>query len=272
MIDKKTINKERANMVRQSNFLIRESDLYNLTLRQHRIVSYLISQIKPWDDDFHEYHFSRPDFCRICGIYGDGGRNYTDLWEDLQDIATIVIRDVKLPDGRKTILRWIEKPYMDPATNEIIIRMDRELKMFLLQLQGNYTEYELFYILHFRSKYSIRLYQLLKAADYQEYAHETSLYRKHWAVDDLKRQLRAEKYAAYKNFKQRVLLPAIKEINESSDKYIERVEEIRGGRRIAELIFHIGTRPPAERLDIHARIERDLDKIPGQMTMFETGN
>ena len=82
----------------------------------------------------------------------------------------------------------------------------------------------------------------------------------------------AEKYSAYKNFKQRVLLPAIKEISEFSDKYIERMEEIRRGRRISELIFHIGTRPPGERLKIQARIERDLDRIPGQMTLFETGN
>ena len=269
MIDQESVKRERSSMVRQSNFLIRESDLYNLSQRQHKIVSYLISQIQPWDDDFHEYHFCRPDFCRVCGIHVDSGKNYKDLWDDLQDIASIVIRDVKLPDGRRTILRWIEKPYMDPASNEIIIRMDRELKMFLLQLHGNYTEYELFYILHFRSKYSIRLYQLIKEADYQELKHETSLYCKRWEVEELKRQLRAEKYTAYKNFKQRVLQPAVKEISEFSDKYIDRVEEIRHGHKIAELAFYIGTHSPTDRLKIQADIVKDLDRIPGQLTLFD---
>ena len=258
-MEKRELNENRGSMVRQSNFLIRESKLYDLTQRQHKIVSYLISQIKPWDEDFKEYHFLRPDFCRVCGITVDSGKNYSDLWDDLQDIAEIVIRDVRLPDGRRTILRWIEKPYMDPKTNEIIIRMDPELKMFLLQLHGHYTEYELFYILHFRSKYSIRMYQLLKESDYHELEHERQLYRQRWTVDELRRLLCAEKYPAYKNLHQRVLTPAIKEINEFSDKIIDHVDEIRRGRRVLALDFYIGTKNPCERMKTIARIEKDLD-------------
>ena len=253
-------------MVRQSNFLIRESKLYNLTQRQHKIVSYLISQIKPWDEDFKEYHFSRPDFCRVCGITVDSGKNYSDLWEDLQDIAEIVIRDVKLPDGRRTILRWIEKPYMDPETDEIIIRMDPELKIFLLQLRGNYTEYELFYILHFKSKYTIRMYQLIKETDCSELEHEKQLYKKRWTVEELRRLLFAANYTEYKDLKRRVLSPAIKEINCCSDKLIEKVEEIRHGRRVIAIDFYIGTKNPCERIHIIARIEKDFEKLTASDT------
>ena len=136
------------------------------------------------------------------------------------------------------------------------------MKPFLLELKKNFTAYELIYTLHFRSKYSIRLYELVKSIHF----HEIETYSRTYPLDELKRLLDAETYEQYRDFRTRVLEPAIKELNKYSDKTIE-YRPIKRGRSVAQIELIISTKKPMERLRIRDQVEKDLGST--EITLFD---
>ena len=107
-------------------------------------------------------------------------------------------------------MSWIEKAYIIPESGTIDIRLDSDMKPFLLHLRQNFTSYELIYTLHFRSKYSIRLYELVKSIHY----NELNEYKRKYSLDELKRLLDCDTlYTEFKAFRRRVLDIAVNEIN-----------------------------------------------------------
>jgi plasmid replication initiation protein len=246
----------------KSNELIQKSR-FNLSLQQQKIILYLISQIEPNDEDFKTYEFSITEFCRVCGISLDSGKNYSDLKAAVKSIADKSLW-VTLANGDESLLRWIEKAKITAGGGTIQIRLDDDMKPFLLQLKENFTKYELVYTLHFKSKYTIRLYELVKSIHY----HELQEYKRRYSVDDLRRLLGAETYPDYKNFKQRVLTPAIAEINEYSDKTL-MMEEVRKGRKIVYIEFTIGSKDSLETLRIRDGIDKEMGMLPGQTSLWD---
>lgn len=251
----------RNKLVRKANDLIQKSR-FDLSLQQQKILLYLISQISPYDEDFKTYEFSIAEFCSVCGV-SYCGKNYNDLKAAIKDIADKSLW-LKLPSGTETLLRWIEKARIDGGTGTVTIRLDDDMKPFLLQLKENYTQYELIWTLNFKSKYTIRLYELIKSIHF----HDLETYTRSFPVDDLRRILDAEVYPEYRNFKQRVLTPAIAEINEHSDKIVT-MNEVRHGRKVLEVEFTIASKGGMETLQIRDRIEKDMGLLPGQVTLWD---
>lgn len=208
--DKYLIVKDQS--VFKSNDLIQKSR-FQLSLQEQKILLYLISQITPYDEDFQLYEFSVTDFCRICGMSPTAGGNYTELKSAIKSICDKSLW-VKLADGEETLLRWIEKPYINKRSGTIKIRLDKDMRPYLLQLKENFTSYELIYTLKFSSKYSIRLYELICSIHY----HDLETYKRNYGLDELRILLGAETYKTWQSFKERVLFPAMNEINNFSDK------------------------------------------------------
>jgi plasmid replication initiation protein len=245
------ITEFRDKTVIKANELIQRSR-FNLSLQEQKVILYLISQIEYADTDFKLYDFSIVDFCRVCGIETDNGKNYINLKNTLKEIADKSVW-IKLDDKRETIVRWIEKPYIDYGSGIVQIKLDKDMKPFLLQLKEKYTQYELIYTLHFKSKYTIRLYEFIKSIHF----HELDNYEKVFDIEELKRILGAENYKQTRDFKKRAFLPAVKEINLYSDKDLQ-FEEITRGRKITHLKLIIGTKEITDRLKIRAEIEKEM--------------
>lgn len=241
----------RNSTVIKANELIQKGR-HNLSLQQHKIVLYLISKITPFDEEFKLYEFSIVDFCRGCGINCESGKNYADLKDAIKEIADKSVW-VRLPNGKETLVRWIEKPYLDDNSGLIQIRLDRDMKPFLLQLKENFTQYELVWTLNFKSKYTIRLYELAKSIHYYELKEYSRVYQ----LDELRGILGAETYKTYQTFKARVLEPAINEINNHSDKNVE-YEPIKTGRSVSAIKLTVSSKDAIDRLRIRDEIEKEL--------------
>ncbi len=244
-------------MVRKSNDLIQKSR-FDLSVEQQRIVLFLISKISPQDDDFKLYDFSIPEFCMVCGIDHDNGGNYEYLKSVLKTLRDKSV-GATLPDGRWTTLAWVEKPYISKKNGTVQIRLDRDMKPFLLELKERFTQYELIYTLNFKSKYTIRLYELIKSRHF----HEMDEYTFGYAVEDLRQRMGADdrkSYAKYTNFKARALLPAVKEINDMSDIDVEWKEMPMVRRGVTPVAIQFAVRPKAalERMKIRDKIEHEL--------------
>ena len=246
--------------VRKANELIQKSR-FNLSLQQQKIILYLISQITPYDEEFKLYEFSIPEFCRVCGIDYENGKNYIDLKHAIKEIADKSLW-ISIAEDEETLLRWIEKPYINKRDGVVKIRLDNDMKPYLLQLKQNFTQYELIFTLHFRSKYAIRLYELIKSIHF----HDLSRYSRRYAPIELQRILGAEIYKEYRDFKRRVLLPSLKEINEYSDKNVT-MEEVRRGRKVLAVEFAISSKDSMETLKIRSDIEHEFGL--DQMTLWD---
>lgn len=243
---------ERFEMVVKSNDLIQKSR-FSLTTNQQKIILYLISKLKYKDTDFTECKVDIKDFCKVCGIDLSNGRRYNELKNSIKQIADKSIW-LEKENGDETLVRWIEKPTIHKNDGVITIRLDDDLKPYLLELKEKYTQYELIYTLKMKSKYSIRLYELLKSRQYDKLKEYTVKY----SIDELKKLLDAENYKTFKDFRRRVLDKATEEINSYSDIFIDCLC-IKQGKAITDIEIHIETKDPIQRLSTAADIERSLD-------------
>lgn len=250
----------RKNTVIKANELIQKSR-FSLSLQQQKVVLYLISQITPFDEDFKLYEFSIGEFCKVCGIDYTNGKNYIDLKNAIKEIADKSIW-IRLENGKQTLVRWIEKPYIDDNSGTIQIKLDADMKPYLLQLKENFTQYELLWTLNFRSKYTIRLYELVKSIHY----HELEVYSREFELEELRRMLGAETYKTYQTFKTRVLEPSIEEVNSFSDKNVS-YEPIKRGRAVVKIRLSISTKDTFDRIKLQSEIEHKFGL--DQMTLWD---
>lgn len=246
--------------VRKANVLIQKAR-FSLTAQQQKLILYLIAHIQPWDEDFKVYNLNVLEFAKVCGLELGGGKDYTELKEQIKKIADKSMW-ILLEDGdSEALVRWIEEPVIRKNSGTIHLQLNRHLKPYLLQLKECYTEYQLIYTLHFKSKYSIRLYELVCSIHF----HELEEYKRVFTIDQLRKLLDCESYKDYRNFKRAVLEKAIKEINNYSDKTIT-YEQITRGRKVEALELTITTKDSLDCVKIRSNIRRELGE---QLTLWD---
>ena len=244
--------------VRKGNDLIQHSR-FDLTKEQQKIVLYVLSQIQQHDIPGTTYKFDLAEFCRVCGVDSSGDGTRKHLRNALEGLTTNNGKGkvwLSLPDGGHTTFSWISEAYYNDGKNIAEIDLNRHVLPYLLELKSRYTEYELIYTLHFRSKYTIRLYELIKSRHF----HEMEEYSFTYTVDELRQLMGAESYKQYKNFKMRAIEPAIHEINEASDIDVEWLESppARRGVRVLSIEFTVRPKAAIDRMKIRDKVEQEL--------------
>ena len=242
------LDKERGQLVVKRNDFIQKSR-HQLSLQEQKIVLYLISKIRPQDTDFTEHTFSIAEFCRFCGMDDDNGKNYSNIKEALGKLRSRFVW-VTLEDGSETTLGWVNKVTINKRSGMVRLRLDEDLKPFLLLLEEHYTLYEMRYTLAMKSQYSIRLYELLKS-----YAYKKTV---DFDIDDLKRLLSAETYKLNNHFKDKVLEVAMREINEYTDISIEYSFQ-KEGRQFSRVWFSIDRKESFDRFIAGGKITEAIN-------------
>lgn len=246
---KKDYTAQREQLVVKSNDLIHKAK-FDLSKAEQRIILYLISQIRPTDNDFKTYEFSIVDFCKVCGI-DVGGTTYTELKRQIQELANKSFW-MRTGDGKDTLLRWIAKAKIQD-TGYLEIRIDEDLRPYLLNLVSDFTQYELCYVLRFKHKRSFRLYELAKSIHY----NEDKPYTKRFEIEDFKRQLGAEIYTEYKDFNKFVLKPCIEEVNKNTDKIIT-IDKITDKKRVVAVDVKVESKSVVEVILLREQIDKEL--------------
>lgn len=195
-------------------------------------VFYQVSTLIDKDDDkFMKYTISVKDFV------GSLGFSQTNI-KDTKDICrTLAKQCFEIQEGDI----WRVYPIFagfefDTKAQMISFEFNDKMRPYLLNLK-NFTKIEnVEYIKQFESKYAIRIYALLK--DYRK-----MIYRD-MEIEALHKMLQLPKsYLDYGQFRKRVLDPTIKEINEKSDLYISKIEEIKKERRkVLKIRIHFGNK------------------------------
>lgn len=281
-LSKTDVYSGRNGRVVKSNELIQQS-IYNLSLVQQKIILYVISMLRPYQLELSEVSFSIREFCDVAGLTPTDGNIAGSIYRSIKD-AIMDIRNraiwLEKPDGSITTTSWVNKATIHKNSGTITIIIDEDLKEQLLNLTEYFTQYELLYVMNFKSKYTIRLYEYISSLLFDK----RKTYTKRCTVEELRKRTGVDSggtgarqkasteggqiYPQYRDFKRRVLAPAVIEINQYSDKVVA-FEEVTQGRKVVAVMLTIREKTLEERL---AATKRVYDRLDGQTSVFGESN
>jgi plasmid replication initiation protein len=248
---------DRVKLIKKSNDLVEAR--YKFDIWEMRVFSKMITMIELNDGDFKDYKIYLKEFIKDYSLEGDKN-SYRFLREGaeklLRKIVTIINKtEVKSAQKFQTpVVAGLRTSLYDDDGKFIQVSFHPEMKPYLLELKERFLVYDVRNILKLPSTYSIRIYELLK--QYEKLKTRT------FDVKELKEILGITKeYKLYANFKQRVVDKAQKDLEEFTDiRFV--YEEIKDGKAVVTLIFHIESNAPEKLIKAKkpkAQTEIDFD-------------
>ncbi len=235
-------------IVKKSNSFVLNGR-YDLSLEEQKIILTLASVVSPDDEDFKSYRFNISEFMNLVGIKSK--TKYEDIPKITESLMKKIIKIYE--NGELIQTAWLCSARHGKGYVEL--KFSQELKPYMLQLQTMFTQYKLGNILMMKSKYSIRIYELLKC---NEYKHKLEI-----KIDDLRALLKLENsYNRFYDFRKKVLLYSQREINRFTDINFE-FTEVKQGKKIYKIIFNIYQKNPVGEKKTEQDIDQDelIDKL-----------
>lgn len=226
-------------LVVSSNDLIHAK--YTFTLWQKRVFAYMVSLINVDDTDFMMQKMYVKDMMDFFKVKNKEDYNVIQrVPEQLYEMS------MKMPySTEKGYKRWREIRILsqftrpedkEPDNAYVEMKFNDDLKPHLLELKKLFSQYDIRNIIHLRSVYSFKMYELIKSSEY--------LGKWEIALNDLKEMLDVEdKYKHYGSFKLKILNQAQKDLTECCDVTF-RYEEKTIRKRVEKLIFYIQKNQP----------------------------
>ena len=266
-------NRERKQKVVLSNEAARNAN-FDLTTQQLTLLLYIISKIKPDDDCDTWYSFDLLDMAECCGLkMSASGTYYKRLKADLLKMAARRWEPVEKDDpAHLGMTSWIGDADVHERSGYVRVRFNPYVADFLFDQKRNYTMFDLENVLTFTSKYSIRLYIILKSYMNMDVPVEFRRETLQWKLmssdeerpikfnDDERTPTEEELKVLnteWRNFKPKILDRAIQEINEKSNDMHVEVEYKKSTRsHVVTHVRFIITRPGIAQKN-SARIARE---------------
>lgn len=226
-------------IIRKGNELVQAKRSTHLTVRENKLVSFMVAQISPWDNDFKEYCFPFAEFVEYFGITDK------NALKEYEKIAHGIMGKPFLIDDRERQERftccWLAEAAYDKKERMFKYRFTPRLKPYLIQLKRYYTKYEMANLINLDHVHSQVMFELIK--QYENLGERTI------RLDDLRdtlglgsAELPGAKYPAYANLKDKVINPTLEEINQYTNIQVV-LEEVKTGRKVVSLKFKITPQP-----------------------------
>lgn len=247
-------------VVKKSNQLIEAR--YKFDIWETRVFLSVLANIKRDDEDFKVYRIWYRDVIRSFGL--KSGQSYGFLRDAARSLIRKVFNISNEENGfqRETeyhIIRTInyltegEESRGGADTQEYIdITIDPDMKPLLLQLKNNFTAYDLRNVVKLGA-YPVRVYELLK--QYESIGERTLDF------EEMKRMFElTTEYPHFANFYQKIIQPAIVDINEHTDIIVTELERIKSGKKVVGLRF--GIQRKSDEVLKRMRGEAEHPKLP----------
>ena len=212
------------NIVTKSNDLIMSR--YDLSLAEQRLIIEVASMISPDDEDFKDYVVSVRDYVDLVDSTAK------NEYQRMKDLAEKMLKKplfLHQPDGGWVGMNWFSSFAYKPRIAVLECSFDPHLKPYLLKLKNCFTSYQLKNVLKLKSKYAVRLYEILKS--------KAKL--KTWEIelDELRKMIVIPENYTWQDIKRRVLESAKKSLKATDIQF--KFEPIKRGRRIHAVKFSI---------------------------------
>ena len=224
-----------GNYVVQANSLI--GGRQALKLNSAKLVRAAIMQVVKNDIELKPYVISINDLADLIGV------SPSNIYRDIEDITNDIISNpVYIRKEIGTKISWLKIPWETRCEYQsdagVAIKLNDELKPFLINLKEHYTQYTLDNILAMKSVYGIRIFEML-----QERISEIMMPQDGVTIELSVQTIREccdceDKYKTFSNFKARVIDIAIKEINRVTVYHVT-YRYIKKGRAVVGIAFHV---------------------------------
>lgn len=213
-------------VVSKANSIVEAS--YRLNVSEQRVIALLAAQIHPDDEDFKPYRFRVGELEALLKTRNNSA--YGEIRELTRGLIKRVVQ-INEPDGPLQIA-WLASAKYFTGKGEVELCFAPRMKPYLLQLQSRFTSFKLANVVKLRSRYSVRLYELLKQYE--------ALGKRSFALTELRKilALAETEYATWKDFRCNVLDLALRELPKKTDigfSYTTR----KSGRAVAFVDFTI---------------------------------
>lgn len=215
-------------IVTKSNYFIMNSS-YDLSLEEQKVILTLASMVQPEDEDFKTYKFRIAEFMTLLGV--EDKSKYTEIPKITKELMKKVF---EIEEGNRLIqTAWLSGAIYEKGTGCVELTFSSFLKPYMLKLSNMFTQYKLANILSMKSKYSPRIYEILKCNEFKKQGFIEI------KVDDLRKLIKADNvYPKYNDFKRYIIERTERELKKISDISFE-FEEIKTGRKVTSLKFYI---------------------------------
>ena len=203
---------------------------YSMTLQQKRVMIWLVSQIKPTDEDFKEHILSVKELIEVCQLSGESAyKQLKDITFSLIEKGIRIIDITNPKEDIETQISWLSSAKY--RYGRVTLTFSPELKPYLLLLKEKFTSVNMIDMMQFKSVHAIRIYELLKQYE--------NIGERILDIEEIKECCGVkDKLKKYDHFEKYLLLIAQREINEKSDIHIE-FERIKPFRKIEGIKFII---------------------------------
>lgn len=248
-------------LVVKANKLIEAS--YYLTLNEQRLILLAITKVRR-DSALYthdEFVISAEDWISIFQV------EPKNAYRDLQAISRQLFEryiTIESTRGNPLVTRWISSIEYLAKDGKLVITFAQNILPFLTVLEKEFTKYRLEFVSKMTSIYAVRLYELL--------VQWNSTGTREIELDWLKKTFQiTETYAEIRNFKARVIEPAITQINSHSDLTVSYTQR-KTGRVVTHFTFVFSPKaavepkprakkksPPKETL--HGLLKADIERL-----------
>jgi plasmid replication initiation protein len=216
-------------IVKKDNRLIEAK--YALSINEQRIIYSIIGKIHADDDDFEDYTI---DLAEVADFFGVSKSR--SFYYDIQNNAkNLMEKTVDISSGRtRRFCQWLSFLEYNEGEGSMTLRFDKALKPYLLQLKSNFTQYQLAAVANFKNSYSIRFYEFLKMHQYKGNGGQFFV---RYSIAELRQLvgIKGHEYTQTRDFRIRVIEPALKEIDLQTDLKIIEVQYLKTGRAISHI-------------------------------------
>ena len=229
---------EKDLQVCKSNALVEAS--YRLSVAEQRIMLACIAQIRRDQQITDEvlYSVSATDIAELTGSTTNA--DYSELKKAALRLKRREVRIAYEPNGggkkpEVMVASWVQSIVYAEDAGLVRLRFNKDMLPYLCQLTEQFTRYALADVAKMSSAYAIRLYEFLIQ---WRGAGERVI-----DLDWLREALQLEgRYPAIKDFKKRVLEPAVAQVNELSPLWVQW-DQRKTGRRVTHIVFRFGEKP-----------------------------
>lgn len=239
-------------------YIVKDNDLinacFNLSLNEYRLLLLAMMYAREAEPLTFEtqIEIEAMSFAQQYGIEAN------TAYEAMQDASkTLMRRTYSYKDRYKgheatSDVAWVTQATYVPTAGMLVLYLTPQTIKLISRLESHFTKYHIDQVSKFKSKYSIRLYELVIKWKNQKKTEkfEVAQFREMLGVTN--------EYKQMSDFKINVLDKALKEINEHSDINL-KYEQFKKGRVITDFQFKIT--PKAKQKTIQKSSSRDPNTI-----------
>ena len=245
------------NLVVKSNELITAS--YAMTVNEQRLLLACIGQIdsRTTLDNGAVFRLSVEQARDLFYTKGDQRNTYRDMQDACERLFERKVR-IALPEKQELLTRFVQSIVFDPENGTADLRFAYEILPYLSQLEANFTKYRLSNIVQLTSSHAVRIYELIVSWATQ------GQYYKEMEIDAFRELLGlGEKYKQNSELKARVTIPAMQQINESTDFELD-ISFRKSKRTFKWIQLRFNQKAAAKAADLEAKNQRETRALRNQ--------